>query len=204
MKSFTPLLLGFACGKTTPPCQQWTRNPANTAQIIELERPNESHVELQAVFPESPRTLLGAPTAIFIHGGWSPIQAPLAEDAVKLRGDMGFTTLYPNLGPTDARGTTSREIVARVIQYANGEISDTENCSLNDRLPGGRAPEIVLAAFSNGGNLAWATAADADLDIERIDGIATFETPAAHQMVVGETGTPVSYTHLTLPTTPYV
>ncbi len=182
------LLLG-ACGKTTPPCQQWTRNPETTALIIELERPDHTHVELQAVFPGSPRTLLGAPTAIFIHGGWNPIQAPLEEDSVRLRNDLGFTTLYPNLGPTDARGSNSREIVARVIEYANGEISDADNCSLDDRLPSGRAPEIVLAGFSNGGNLAWATAADPNLGIQRLDGIATFETPSAHQMVVGETGT---------------
>ena len=189
MKRYGFCLLLFGCQKTTPLCQEWTKKPANTPLIIEIKRPGHPHVVLQAVFPASPRTLLGAPTAIFIHGGWNPTQAPLAEDAIRLRGDLGFTTLYPNLAATDARGPESRAILAKVLQYANGEIQDEENCYLDDRLPNGRAPEIALAGFSNGGNLAWATASDPDLNIQRLDGIATFETPSAHQMVVGETGT---------------
>jgi len=102
---------------------------------------------------------------------------------------MGFTTLYPNLGRTDARGEASRAILATVLAYANGDTTDTSGCTLDDRLPDGRAPEIALAGFSNGGNLAWATAGDERLSLPRLDGIATFETPPADQLITGESGT---------------
>ena len=186
---FTWLGLIGCSGKSPPPCQEWTLDEASVGPLLTLNRYDEPSVNLQAVFPNAPRTDEGAPTAIFIHGGWSPLQIPLESDSVKLRADMGFTTLYPNLGRTDARGEASRSILATVIAYANGEISDTQDCSLDDRIPSGRAPEIALAGFSNGGNLAWATAADDSLAIERLDGIATFETPPSSQLILGESGT---------------
>ena len=60
---------------------------------------------------------------------------------------------------------------------------------MDDRMPTGIAEERVLAAFSNGGNLAWATLADTNVELPDIQGIAVFETPASSQMALGEPGT---------------
>jgi pimeloyl-ACP methyl ester carboxylesterase len=180
----------LACGaKDPPPCQQWTLNERSTGVTIALSRPDEPDIEVEAVIPRSGRAEDGAATAIFVHGGWSPVQLPLGEGSPTLREDMGFTTLYPNLGRNDARGEPSRAILARVLQYANGDFADTSDCTLDERIPVGRAPQVILAGFSNGGNLAWATAGDAAQDIPRLDGIATFETPLSSQFITGEPGT---------------
>jgi hypothetical protein len=46
-----------------------------------------------------------------------------------------------------------------------------------------------MAGWSNGGNLAWATAADPEVDIPSLDGIAVFESPISSQLVTVEPGT---------------
>jgi len=182
--------LVLACGtKDPPPCQEWTLNKPSSGVTISLSRPDGPNIDLEAVIPQQGQAQDGAGTAIFVHGGWSPVQIPLTNDSVTLRTDMGFTTLYPNLGRNDARGEPSRAILARVLQYANGDIADTSDCTLDERIPDGRAEPVVLAGFSNGGNLAWATAGDVNQPIPRLDGIATFETPISSQLIVGETGT---------------
>ena len=183
-----PFLLACSA-KNLPPCQEWTEAEDGQGVIFEVRRPDGPNIEIEAVIPLEARTNQGAPTAVFVHGGWGPVQTPLDERSPMLRTDMGFTSLYPNLGRTDVRGATSRSILSRVLQYANGDIADTDGCSLDERIPDGRAPEIVLAGFSNGGNLSWATAGDPALNIPRIDGIATFETPISSQLIAGETGT---------------
>ena len=65
---------------------------------------------------------------------------------------------------------------------------DDGRCTLSDRLPGGLSGEVVMAGSSNGGNLAWATAADTEVEIPVLSGIASFESPISSQMMTVEPG----------------
>jgi len=116
----------------------------------------------------------------------------LDEEKPSLRDNLGFTTIYLDLPEDDARGADSRAALARVLQYAAGERNDDDDCLLTDRLSTGAAPYVALAGFSNGGNIVWATAGDADLDIPVLNGVATFETPLAAGLILGEAGTVVN------------
>ncbi|MAY81976.1 MAG: hypothetical protein CL930_14505 [Deltaproteobacteria bacterium] len=192
MKHWWPLLTLLGCNpkvEEAPPCQGWKAEDEDYRPVLEILSDDGESIRIQAVFSRMPRTPDGAPTVVYVQGGWAPVMLPLEEKTPTLRDDMGFTTLYMDFPAANFRGEESRDVLAHVLRYAAGEITDTDDCTIDDRVPGGRSPEIVLAGFSNGGNLAWATAGDLDLDVPRIDGIATFETPSSSQFIMVEPGT---------------
>ena len=155
---------------------------------------------LQLVIPwEEARYTHGAPGAVFVHGGWTSDIIPLGDDQANLVGATGAWSIYVNLpggggtmssgGENDRRGSDSRQAIGAALRYSAGMLEDNSGCRIDDRMPTGIAEERVLAAFSNGGNLAWATLADPDVALPDIHGIVVFETPASSQMALGEPGT---------------
>jgi len=157
-------------------------------------------VQVQLQVPlDGPRTDEGAPVVVFVHGGWANSHVPLERDSARIMSGHGLAVLYLNLpggsgehateGTSDRRGPAARGALAHVLRYAAGSISDFQDCSISERVSGGTTSELVLASFSNGGNLAWATLADATLDLPEVSGVASFETPSASQFAVAETGT---------------
>jgi hypothetical protein len=193
------LLLGSACSGTAPPCQPWQTDKSATTPIVHLadESPTGS-VTVQIVIPSAERYPEGSPVAVWVHGGWTPDVVPLAATGGRLVSDQGFATVYFNLpggsaddsseGASDQRGQSARQALGAVLRYAAGEVMDDGRCTLSDRLPGGLSGEVVMAGSSNGGNLAWATAADTEVEIPVLSGIATFESPISSQMMTVEPG----------------
>lgn len=193
------LALTIGCTGTAPPCQSWQTDRSAYAPVVHLtdESPTGS-ITVQIAIPSGERYPEGSPVAVFVHGGWNPDAVPLSKESPRLVSDQGFATVYLNLpggdetessdGSSDQRGRGARQALAAVLRYAAGESIDDGRCTLSDRLPGGTSGEVVMAGWSNGGNLAWATAADAELDIPSLDGIAVFESPISSQLVTVEPG----------------
>jgi len=194
------LLLAFGCNASAPPCQPWQIDKAAFEPLIRLsdEAPSGA-LTLQVIIPSGARYAGGTPVAVYVHGGWNTDTVPLAPGGPRLRSDQGFATIYLNLpggdsedaseGANDLRGDGARHALGAALRYAAGGVVDTDFCTLDDRLPDGLSGEIILAGWSNGGNLAWATAADPEVELPQIDGIATFETPASGQLITVEPGT---------------
>ncbi len=190
----------MGCHGTAPPCQPWQTDKTATSPVVHLsdEAPSGA-LTLQITIPGGARYPAGTPVAVYVHGGWMPDVVPIAESGPRLRTDMGFATVYLNLpggtgedaseGINDLRGAAARQALGAALRYAEGGVFDDGRCTLEDRLPDGASGEVVLAGWSNGGNLAWATAADPEVEIPVLDGIATFETPISAQMVTVEPGT---------------
>ena len=143
----------------------------------------------------------GAPVVVYVHGGWRTNFVPLDESLSHINPGLGMVQLYLNLpggklgegsdseGREDKRGESARAAVAAVLRYATGTEADSDGCHLSDRIDSPLSGQLALAGYSNGGNLAWATLADPDLDLPEVVGVATYETPAADQFVVVEPGT---------------
>jgi len=156
-------------------------------------------VTVQIAIPSGERYPQGSPVAVFVHGGWSTDAVPLPDAGPRLVSTEGFATVYLNLpggdldesseGASDQRGYSARQALGAALRYAADEVMDDGRCTLADRLPGGISGEVVLAGMSNGGNLAWATAADTEVEIPVLSGIATFESPISAQLVTVEPGT---------------
>jgi hypothetical protein len=186
MKRWWWLLASMGCAdKTYSPCQDWRESTEIGFQADLGDTP------IHVVPPQSADPSEGAPTAIFVHGGWEGAYLPLDERLPSLRDNLGFTTIYLDFPEDDVRGADSRSALARVLQYAVGERADDDDCTLNNRLPTGSAPHVALAGFSNGGNIVWTAAGDPDIDIPVLSGIATFETPVTAGFILGEPGTKV-------------
>lgn len=169
-------------------------------RLITLEGDGVGPIQAQIIVPwAGSRYEEGAPTAVFVHGSWSPNHVPLGKDSARILTGHGIASVYLNLpggagdeasdGDNDQRGPGARAAVALALRYASGDLADTQDCLLADRVPDGSSGEVVLSAFSNGGNLAWATLADESLDLPDVVGVATFETPAAGQFATAEPGT---------------
>lgn len=170
------------------------------SRLVTLEEDGVGPIQAQVVIPwTGSRYEAGAPVVVFVHGSWSNNHVPLGEDSARVLSGHGLIGVYLNLpggqgdeasaGENDRRGPAAREALALVLRYAADEVRDSQGCLLSERSPEGSTDELVLAAFSNGGNLAWATLADEELDLPRITGVATFETPSAGQFVMAEPGT---------------
>jgi hypothetical protein len=153
------------------------------------------------VFPSGPtRYEDGAPIAVFVQGGWGLESLPLGGPGLaRLSTGVGIATLYFNLpggdgpygtpGLDDNRGPHARSAVATALRYAAGLTTDTEGRSASERVPGGLSPQLVLASYSNGGNLAWATLTDEKLPVPEPIGVASMETPCSSQLALAEVGT---------------
>ena len=204
MRMIFPLMLSLACREAELPiCQQdFTMDPngdaSRTVTLVDDALPGP--LVLQLVIPwEEARYTHGAPGAVFVHGGWTSDIIPLGDDQANLVGATGAWSIYVNLpggggtmssgGENDRRGSDSRQAIGAALRYSAGMLEDNSGCRIDDRMPTGIAEERVLAAFSNGGNLAWATLADPDVALPDIHGIVVFETPASSQMALGEPGT---------------
>ncbi len=142
----------------------------------------------------------GAPVIVYVHGSWATNFVPLEETRAHLNPGIGAIEIYINLpggedsewdspGTNDRRGAAARQGAGAALRYAAGWVPDTAGCFLADRSPSPVVPLIGLAAFSNGGNLAWATLADDDVALPEVVGVATHETPASGQFVLVEPGT---------------
>jgi hypothetical protein len=142
----------------------------------------------------------GAPVVVYVHGAWRTNFVPLDETLSHINPDLGLVRLYLNLpggqggeqdseGEDDRRGAAARAAVAAVLRYADDREQDTGGCRLSQRITTPLSGQIVLAGYSNGGNLAWATLSDPDLELPEVVGVATYETPAAGQFIVVEPGT---------------
>jgi hypothetical protein len=200
MRLLPALALTAGCAGTAPPCQPWQTDKAAVEPVVHLtdESPTGS-ITVQIAIPSSERYPEGTPVAVFVHGGWNTEAVPLSDGSPRLASNHGYATVYLNLpggdetessdGSSDQRGWGARQALAAVLRYAAGESFDDGRCTLSDRLPGGTSGEVVMAGWSNGGNLAWATAADAEVEIPSLDGIAVFESPISSQMVTVEPGT---------------
>ena len=168
-------------------------------RMVTLQDGDVGPIQAQIIVPwVSARYAEGAPAAVFAHGSWSTNHVPLEKDSSRILTGQGVASVYFNLpggqgdqasaGENDRRGPEARAALALVLRYAAGEVADTQDCTLSDRVPEGTSGDLVLAAFSNGGNLAWATLADDSLDLPELIGVASFETPSAGQFVVVEPG----------------
>ncbi len=183
MKRWIWSLFVVGCGqKEYPPCQSWRADDSLGFQTT------VNGTAVHIIPPTNPNPETGTPTAVFIHGGWTTQHLPVEDGDPMLRDDMGFATLYLDL-PPDLRGTESRNAVADTTNYAAGLFRDEDDCLIGERLPAGSSPHVVLTGFSNGGNLAWATAGDPTIEIAEISGVASFETPLSAGMALGESGT---------------
>lgn len=183
-----------------PPCQQgWVEVRENVAELgVQIDDPaleGPLTVELSAPW-NTPRHPDGAPVVVFIHGTFSPDIVPRTADRGSLVRGFGIATIYVNLpggdeagssaGTDDARGPLARRAVAAVLRYGAGETRDTLGCSIDDRLLVPRAERLLLSGFSNGGNLAWTTLGDEELELPVVSGVATFETPATGPLAMAE------------------
>ena len=177
-------LLG--CADKHTECEPWIDSPSS-GRIINLPSPEGTGVQVQIFLSTEPPRGEYPATVVFVQGGWHTDPDPLTQGEPSLRTDLGHTVVYAWLPKHDRRGADSRRALGTAIQYAGGLIADADTCTLEDRL-GGLGP-VVLAGFSNGGNLAWATAGDPSLDLPHISGIATFETPPSSQFITMDPGT---------------
>jgi hypothetical protein len=204
MQKLLPFFFLLACRETTlPECQQGftLSEDGDASRIVTLvDDALGGPVVIQLVVPwEEARYPHGAPGAVFIHGGWTNDVIPRQGDQAHLVGGTGAWAIYVNLpggtsemssgGTDDNRGENARQAIGAALRYSAGMMEDNSECLMAERMPTGQAEERVLAAFSNGGNLAWATLADLDVELPEVYGIATFETPASGQMALGEPGT---------------
>ena len=197
------LLFATTMGACRPaqltPCQEGLQGFGSGAgtRMIEIEE-GDLRFQAQLVLPiDGVRYPEGAPVTVFVHGTWADSHVPLEPDSIQLSSGYGIAALYLNLpgsdsddtSTSDRRGARSRATIATALRYAAGLMPDLGECTLDERIAGGLAPVRVLSAYSNGGNLAWATLADPTLDLPEIAGITTFETPASSQMATVELGT---------------
>ena len=196
-------LFSLAC-TPVPPCQQSLEvtGSEQTAIISIADPATDEEVVSQLFAPLGlGRYASGAPVVVYVHGAWTTNFVPVTESISHLNPTLGVVQLYLNLpggrsdpdhdspGENDRRGAASRAAVATALQYADEAIADSEGCTLSERIGGPLSGQIAVAGYSNGGNLAWATLGDAELDLPEIVGISTYETPLSGQLVVVESGT---------------
>lgn len=141
----------------------------------------------------------GAPVVVVLAGGFDAMNSPTDRHEHSVESRSGIVALYPSF-PTDEgdfaseragdyRGSGARWATEAALRYATGTVQDQEGCTLADRIvpPLSKQPPW-LHGQSNGGNLALAVLADAELDLPPISGVTTFESPMAPQFVTVELG----------------
>ncbi len=141
----------------------------------------------------------GAPVVVVLAGGFKALVSPVEPDERVIATQQGVVALYPSFATTagdfvyehvgDYRGSGARWAAEAALQYAAGELADTQGCLLEERIAGalsGQAPWVH--GQSNGGNLAIALLADDTLSLPELAGVTTFETPASAQFVTLEVG----------------
>ena len=133
--------------------------------------------------------------AVILPGGFSPNQLPASGDHL-LRQDVGLVQVHVELpggegsvttgGEMDYHGAGSRQAVGTALRFAAGNAASTDGATLLEMLDVKRALPVVLVGRSNGGNLAVATLADADVEVPDVSGLVVWETPAGPQFLLTE------------------
>ena len=203
MRTVGGLLSVMLCACTpTPPCQEAMEEAGSERTGMLTIDADVGGIVSQIFAPTGlGRYPDGAPVVVYVHGGWRTNFVPIDENLSHINPGLGLVQLYLNLpggtlgegydseGREDKRGESARAALAAALRYAANTEFDTDGCRLSDRIDSPLSGQLALAGYSNGGNLAWATLADPDLDLPEVIGVATYETPAADQFVVVEPGT---------------
>ena len=141
----------------------------------------------------------GAPVVVVLSGSFKATITPVDRHELAVESRSGIVALYPSF-PTDEgdfvsdhsgdyRGTGARWASETALQYATGDVEDSDGCTLADRIVSPLSDQPPwLHGKSNGGNLVMAVLADEQLDLPEIAGVTTFETPTAPQFVTVEVG----------------
>jgi hypothetical protein len=150
-------------------------------------------VALEVLF-ENP-VALPRVVAVVLPGGFSPNQLPASGDHL-LRQDVGLVQVHVELpggegspttdGDMDYHGAGSRQAVGTALRFAGGKTPSTDGFTLFEMLDMEGPLPVVLVGRSNGGNLAVATLADADVEVPEVSGLVVWETPAGPQFLLME------------------
>lgn len=197
LASFVLGLVGCDAPEVPPCARAWeesTLGDASRSLGTTLDGDaGDLHVELLA--PEHAGSDATWPIAVVIHGAWDAAGTPVGPGGVSLDVSRGMLALHLDLpgggksdGFDDRRGPGARAAVATALRYAAGELADQDGCTVAEREPGADPSLVVLVGLSNGGNLAVATLADAELDVPAVSGLVTWETPSFPQAVNVELG----------------
>lgn len=178
-------LLALTLGCTEPdPCLVSPYEHVGTDGVaIELVA-DPGHIEARLLRPELALGL--QPVLVQVFGAWSPEPWSESSDVIP----DGAVVVRPALagggwgdGLDDRRGPLGRAAVAAALRYAAGVDRDAAGCSLVDRAPAADPDRVVVFGMSNGGNLAFATLADAALEVPEPAGVISWETPAGPAFV---------------------
>jgi hypothetical protein len=185
MRALFLIVFGLGCVPKSQPCSPPDPSADLDDSIFSVTSPDGAQILLQFDPATQPPVSGPSPTVVFVQGGWKFKALPFSPTHPRLNPDLGFHTLYLQL-PNDARGAQSRAALATALLYAAGMLDEGGDACQDDAT---EAQPIVIAAYSNGGNLAWSTLADPALLLPPIAGIATFETPPSSQFATLDMGT---------------
>lgn len=143
--------------------------------------------------PKAGLHTLAEGTVVEVQGEGSPVVvlqgAFIADQVPSDFGAQGFVRIAVDLpgggdtpGDRDRFGPASRASVAHALGYAGGLQRDEQDCSFSG--------PVLVAAWSNGGNLALATLADPELTLPQVAGLVTWETPIGSQLILQELVSP--------------
>lgn len=177
------LALALGCEEPDPCLVPAEEEVGDDGAAIELEA-DVGRIEARVLRPSV--ALAGQPVMVQVFGAWSA--EPQSESSGVV--PEGVVVVRPALagadwgdGLDDRRGPLGRAAVAAALRYAAGVDHDAAGCRLVDRAPAADPDRVVLFGMSNGGNVAFATLADAALDVPEPVGMLTWETPAGPQFV---------------------
>jgi hypothetical protein len=155
----------------------------------------EGELDAELRFPLPGRDEAPLPIAVVVNGTDADEVVPVSRATTVLAVESGIATLHMDLagpdwggGATDAHGPLARSAVATALRWANGSEADSDGCRVTDRLPRIDPTRVVLVGASNGGNLAVAALADADIAAPEPAGLVLWETPAGAEFVNVEHG----------------
>jgi len=192
------LLLTAGCASSpTSAADDCLRFVATGATSARVRLPGEEGVleaDLRWPSPAGPGGNEALTVVVEVPGGWhgeldrsDRLQEPLAGPYLDLH--LGLVGGEWGAGEDDLRGPLARAALALGLRYAAGEGVDEQGCTLPSRVPQAQGVPMI-AARSNGGNLAVATLADPALDLPTPAGLLLWETPAGAQFVNQELGQP--------------
>ncbi len=136
-----------------------------------------------------------APVGITLQGGWFHEGTPVTSDQPHLDTTQPIVDVHLDFpgaglsgGTNDRRGPIAASALAAVMRWVHGDTVDSGGCHLQDRVPAANPDDIYLVGTSNGGNIAYSVLTDDSLDVPPVNGLVTWETPAAATFVNVELG----------------